>query len=236
MWQTQPVAILLHAFKRQTSAPFNLDWRLPFIIFLHRNRRIKTVNESKSTGLVLRLLWLVCRSRDSRYGYSDWSVVHWTRVTVTPTDLSFTGLALRLLWLICRSRDSHYGYSDWSVVQDEVKFVWWHRCLLVKDFLHSPVCSMQGDHLSGKPENVRYFDSWQSRVSDQLPCGWDSQPAYYLGQLCLALRVGGDSKQCTLLIKSKGTLHYLLRNRQFRSTVQTTSWNYWLHNRCIYVI
>jgi len=33
IWQTQPVATLLHALKDQTLAPFNLGWRLPFIIF-----------------------------------------------------------------------------------------------------------------------------------------------------------------------------------------------------------
>ena len=33
MWQTQPVATLLRAFKGQTSASFNLGWRLPFTIF-----------------------------------------------------------------------------------------------------------------------------------------------------------------------------------------------------------
>jgi len=52
------------------------------------------------------------------------------------------------------------------------------------------------------------IDPWNWRSSGQ--CAWDSQPGSHLGQLCLALCVGVDLRQCTLLVKSKERLHYLL--------------------------
>jgi len=75
--------------------------------------------------------------------------------------LIFSCLAARFVtFLLC------YSSSDWSVIHDEIKFVWWHRYLLVQDFVQEAsrltrLRSSEGSSWSccsrqGRPVNAKH--------------------------------------------------------------------------------
>ena len=77
---------------------------------------------------------------------------------------SVTRIALMRLQLLHLAVSCTVASSCWNILVDSMVVNWtrfpWNQIFLDTSF------SLQGDHLSGKPGNVREFDSCQGNVRD----------------------------------------------------------------------